>query len=146
MSLDDTLPQAAAPRAGLLALFKLGAGQALQWRLLLLWLLALALPLLLMSLPLMIALNASIENSLLGVQLTESFNPAVLIELLTGLTQRGYTPAAGLPALIVLVLLLPWLSAATSRLLAGLTKLRPWLRCSASRCRRRAVVAAASKY
>lgn len=101
---------ATAPRAGSLpAQFGSAARQALQWRLLALWLAALALPLLLASLPLWIALDAALGHALLGAQLTESFDPTVLIELLTGLGQRGYTPAAGLPALLVLCLLLPWL-------------------------------------
>jgi len=93
-------------RPGLLA----AARQALQWRLLLLWLLGLALPLLLMSLPLFIALDSALKQSLLGEQLLTEFNPALLIELVSGLGERGYGMGSGLAGLIVYLLLLPWLS------------------------------------
>jgi len=114
---DDVLPTssaapvlAPAPKPGVLALFATASRLALQWRLLLLWLLAMALPLLLLSLPLLIALKGGVESSLLASKLLDPLDLPVLVELLSGLSQRGYSPAAALPALIVLALLLPWLS------------------------------------
>jgi len=107
---NDHINEAALPQPGLLSRFSAAAGLALQWRLLLLWLAALALPVLLLSLPLLISLKGSLEFSLLGAHLLDPLDLPVLIELLMGLGQRGYSPAAALPAVIVLFLLLPWLS------------------------------------
>lgn len=111
MSTHDTdVSPAAASRAGVLDWARAGARQALQWRLLLLWLLALALPLLLASLPMGLALDAALGRSLLGAGLAERLDPPLLIELMSGPGLRGVAPVAGLPALVVLLLLLPWLS------------------------------------
>ena len=84
--------------------------KALQWRLLLLWLLALALPLLLLSLPLWLALSGPLDHSLLGKQLVDGFEPAVFIEVLIGLAQRGQAATSGIGAMLVFLLLLPWLT------------------------------------
>ena len=86
------------------------AGRALQWRLLLLWLLALALPLLLASLPLWVALAGLLDHAVLGQRLVEDFELSVLIEAMMMLRERGYLPASGLGAVLVFVLLLPWLT------------------------------------
>lgn len=87
------------------------AGRALQWRLLLLWLLALALPLLLASLPLWVALAGLLDHAVLGQRLVEDFELPVLIEaMMMMLRERGYLPASGLGAVLVFVLLLPWLT------------------------------------
>ncbi|HEY1091124.1 MAG TPA: hypothetical protein VGE47_08540 [Burkholderiaceae bacterium] len=84
--------------------------QTLQWRLLLLWLIALALPTLLISLPLFIGLNQVLGRSLLASRLIENFDPAMLIEALGSLQAQGYSPASGVGGLIVFLLLLPFLS------------------------------------
>ena len=93
-----------------MALLSAAARRALQWRLLLLWLLALALPLALANLPLWLALAGPLDHSLLGTQLVEGFEIPVLVETLMALGQRGYSPASSLGAGLVFVLLLPWLT------------------------------------
>lgn len=99
-----------ATRQGLWANFRSAAGQSLQWRLLLVWLLALALPTLLMILPLWTALGGALDKSLLADKLVDGFDPAVLVELMGNLGPRGYSTTSGLGGLVVLALLLPWLS------------------------------------
>lgn len=84
--------------------------KALQWRLLLLWLLGLALPLLLLCLPLWFALAGPLDHSLLGKQLVDGFDAAVYIEALMGLARRRQAASAGLGAMLVYLLLLPWLT------------------------------------
>ena len=84
--------------------------KALQWRLLLLWLLGLALPLLLLCLPLWLALAGPLDHSLLGKQLVDGFDAAVYIEVLMGLARRGQAASAGIGAMLVFLLLLPWLT------------------------------------
>jgi len=87
-----------------------GARHALQWRLLTLWLAALALPLLLAALPLWLALAGLLDRSLLARQLVEGYAVPVLVEALAGLGTRGWAPASALGAGVVFVLLLPWLA------------------------------------
>ncbi len=99
-----------ATHPGLMASFRTAARQALQWRLLLLWLLALALPTLLTILPLWLVLGGALDKSLLADKLVEGFDPAVLVELVGSLGQRGYSANSGLGGLVLLALLLPWLS------------------------------------
>lgn len=96
--------------AGLAQHAATAARHALQWRLLLLWLLALALPLVLASLPLWMALAGVLDHAVQGKQLVEGFELPVFAETLRMLTERGYSPASGLGAVIVFVLLLPWLT------------------------------------
>ena len=96
--------------ARLRAHFTLGVQQALQWRLLLLWLLALALPVLLAGLPLWLSLASVLDRSLLGRQLVAGFEIPVLAETVTALRLGGYSPASGLGGLVVFLLLLPGVS------------------------------------
>jgi hypothetical protein len=84
--------------------------RAAQWRLLLLWLVALAIPLVMLCLPLWLALGGPLDHALLGKRLVEGFDPVALAESLGGLRERGYSPVSGAGALIVFVLLLPWLT------------------------------------
>ena len=86
------------------------ARHALQWRLLLLWLLALALPLVLASLPLWVALAGVLDHAVLGKHLVEGFELPVFVEAMRMLPERGYSPTSGMGAVIVFVLLLPWLT------------------------------------
>lgn len=88
----------------------LGARQAAQWRLLLLWLLALALPLLLTLLPLTVAVAGQLDHSLLGPRLLDSFDLPALADVAAGVRQQGFAPAALLCGVLVFVLLLPWLT------------------------------------
>jgi hypothetical protein len=87
-----------------------GARQALQWRLLLLWLAALALPLLLAMLPLWAALAALLDRATLGVRLVHGTDIAVLAETLGALGERGTLPAAALGSGLVFLALLPWIA------------------------------------
>ena len=96
--------------AGLFRQLSEAGRKALQWRLLVLWLLGLALPLLLLSLPLWLALAGPLDHSLLGKQLVDGFDAAVYIEVLMGLARRGQAASAGLGAVLVYLLALPWLT------------------------------------
>jgi hypothetical protein len=87
-----------------------GARQALQWRLLLLWLAALALPLLLGMLPLWTALSAVLDRSTLGARLVHGMDLAVVGDTLPALAERGFGPGALLVAVLVFVALLPWIA------------------------------------
>jgi hypothetical protein len=84
--------------------------QAAQWRLGLLWLLANALPLFMLALPLWRALAGPLDHSLLASRLVEGFDPAVLADALGSLRQRGYSPLASIGALLLFALTLPWLT------------------------------------
>lgn len=83
--------------------------RALQWRLLVLWLLAQALPVLLSILPLWAAVAATLDRSPLARQLVKNFDAAVYMEAWSSLPRdgRALNPVG---ATLVLVLLLPWLS------------------------------------
>ena len=84
---------------------------ALNWRVLLLWLLALALPLVIMMLPLAMAVGERLNHSLMGVALAERGELTVLAELAMGLGQAGYNPAGpGVLGLAMTLLLSPWLT------------------------------------
>lgn len=96
--------------AGLRAHALLGARQALQWRLLLLWLAALALPVLLAGLPLWLLLAGLLDRSLLGAQLLKGLDLTVLIETIGLLRTAGSTPPLLLGPVVVFLLLLPWLT------------------------------------
>jgi hypothetical protein len=90
--------------------FSEAARWALQWRLLLLWLIALALPLVLLCVPLWLTLGGQLDHSLLAKQLVDGFDPVPVIESLTTLRQRGWSPVSGIVAGFVFVLMLPWLT------------------------------------
>ena len=90
--------------------FMHGARQALQWRLLTLWLAAMALPWLLGLLPLWLGLAEVLDHALLGRRLVENFDLTVISEAISALRPRGYAPASGLGAAVVFVLLLPGLT------------------------------------
>ncbi len=92
------------------AVFTASARRALQWRLLLLWLLAMALPLVLAVLPLWATLSRLLDHSLLRTQLLAPLDAAALVDTLMTLPDAHYTPASALGGLIVFVLLLPVLS------------------------------------
>lgn len=87
------------------------ARQALQWRLLLLWLLALLLPLVLAMAPLWLSLGAVLDRAPLAQRLLDSLDLAVLADTLAALSSRGYSPAAALlPLAVLTALLLPWIA------------------------------------
>jgi hypothetical protein len=92
-----------------LAVLSSACRRALQWRLLLLWLLAEALPLVLAILPLWAAIADKLDESPLARRVVEDFDASLYADVWTSLLRdRGPAGAAG--ASIVLVLLLPWLS------------------------------------
>jgi hypothetical protein len=82
-----------------------------QWRLLLLWLAALALPLLLALLPFTLALADRLNHSLLAAAWVSDSEASSLVEILTTLGAYHYSPAAGgISALFLVLLLSPWLT------------------------------------
>lgn len=104
------MPALLPPVSDLRGQLRSGARLASQWRLLLLWLLALALPWLLALLPLWRALAAQLDQSLAARVLVERFELPVLAEALMGLGQNGFGASALLSSVLLLALLLPWLS------------------------------------
>jgi hypothetical protein len=90
--------------------FSAALRDALQWRLMLLWLAALALPVLIAGAPLWLALGEQLDHSLLGKKLVEGFDFAVFSEAMSALGRNGYSPASAIGGLVVFVLLLPWLT------------------------------------
>lgn len=104
------MPALLPPVSDLRGQLRSGARLASQWRLLLLWLLALALPWLLALLPLWRALAAQLDQSLAARVLVERFELPVLAEALMGLGQNGFGASALFSSVLLLALLLPWLS------------------------------------
>lgn len=97
---------------GFVALFS-GLKSALQWRLLLWWLLALGLPTLLFALPLWSGLQAQFGHSVHAADIATGRNLPMLVEGLGGLGDDGGGKAVsfGMFAAIALALLLsPWLT------------------------------------
>ncbi|XHS79677.1 hypothetical protein ACFJGW_06785 [Burkholderiaceae bacterium UC74_6] len=88
---------------------KQALSKALQWRFLLLWTLALALPTLIVSLPLFIQLNQLLGRSLAGASLLEGADTGVLADAFGALMTAGWSPATGVGGLIVFAVMLPWL-------------------------------------
>lgn len=89
-----------------------GLGAALQWRLLLLWTLGLLLPTLLATLPFWRALAARLDQSTMAADLAARFRLTPLMEVL-GPVFRDSGAAllgGGLSALLLALLLSPWLS------------------------------------
>ncbi|HLO93706.1 MAG TPA: hypothetical protein VK195_05265 [Burkholderiaceae bacterium] len=87
-----------------------GLRLGLQWRLLLSWLLVLGLSTLLALLPLWSALGQYFNRSLAAERLLQHLDPAMLVDAIANLPQRGYSPLSGLPGLLLAALSLPWLS------------------------------------
>jgi hypothetical protein len=85
-------------------------GKSLQWRFLLLWVLALALPTLIVSLPLFITLNQALGRSLSGTSLLDGLDVGVVGDLIGGLMAQGWSPSGGIGGLILFAVSLPWLS------------------------------------
>lgn len=104
------MPALLPPVSDLRGQLRSGARLASQWRLLLLWLLALALPWLLALLPLWRALAAQLDQSLAARVLVERFELPVLAEALMSLGQNGFGASALFSSVLLLALLLPWLS------------------------------------
>lgn len=97
---------------GFVALF-IGLKSALQWRLLLWWLLALGLPTLLFALPLWSGLQAQFGSSVHAADIAAGRDIPMLVEGFAGMSDDGGGKAAnfGMFAAIALALLLsPWLT------------------------------------
>lgn len=103
----------ALPRMGLFRQLGQALRRMAQWRLLLAWWLALALPTLLVALPLWRALAGPLDHSLLGPRLAQGLDLTLLAELRAGLTgpQQVLAPATlGLAGLLWTLLATPWLT------------------------------------
>jgi hypothetical protein len=91
-------------------LWRRAAGAALQWRLMLLWVVALGLPMLLVTLPMWRALAGLLDHSLLGATLARGTDLPSLMEAFAG-PRSGYGPAPlGAAGLLLTLLLSPWLT------------------------------------
>ncbi len=94
-----------------LSLTRRAAARAGQWRLLLLWWLALSLPALLVGLPLWRALSAQLDRSLMGPRLAGGLDMVVFFEAIIGLGDQGFAAGTlGLAGLVLTLLLSPWLT------------------------------------
>jgi hypothetical protein len=89
-----------------------GLTSALQWRLLLLWVLGLLLPTLVATLPLWRALAARIDQSTMAADLASRFHLTSLLEAVMPVFRDSGTAllGGGLSALLLALLLSPWLS------------------------------------
>ncbi len=97
-------------RAGLGTFFR-ASGAALQWRLMLLWVLALLVPTALVALPLSAFLGAQLDTSMLGASLSQGFDGSAFTDVAMALTPA--VPALSssfVIGLIVTVLLSPLLT------------------------------------
>lgn len=95
----------------ILVLWRRAAGAALQWRLLLWWVLALALPTLLVVLPLWRALSGLLNHALASSALALNFDPAMLVEVFASIDKQRFSGAdLGLAGLVLTLLLSPWLT------------------------------------
>ena len=89
-----------------------GLASALQWRLLLLWVLGLLLPTLVATLPLWRALAARIDQSTMAADLASRFHLTSLLEAVMPVFRDSGASllGGGLSALLLALLLSPWLS------------------------------------
>lgn len=86
-------------------------GAALQWRLLLLWLLAMLLPTLLVALPASAWLQGQFGNSLLAADIAAGRNLPLLIDGLSSLgEQMAWLGSTAFMATLLVVLVSPWLN------------------------------------
>lgn len=111
------------PRTGLLRLMARAMGHMAQWRLLLAWWLALAVPTLLVALPVWQGLARQLDHSLLGPTLAQGLALPLLAEALAGLfpTQAVVgLGTLGVAGLAWTLLVSPWLVA-----MAGAAARRP---------------------
>lgn len=96
-------------RGGLRAMFR-GLVDALQWRLLLMWMLGLLLPTAIVTLPVWRSLAAQLDHSLQVARIASGFDAMALTDALGNIGQHGaWFGGAGLGASAVALLLAPWL-------------------------------------
>lgn len=97
-------------RGGLRALFA-GLGHALQWRLLLLWMLGLLLPTAILALPVWRSLAAQFDHVLHVDQIASHFDVMAMTGALGNIGESGaWFGAAGIGATALALVLSPWLS------------------------------------
>lgn len=97
-------------RSGLRALLA-GLGDALQWRLLLLWALGLLLPTAIVALPVWRSLAAQFDHSLQVERIASAFEPMAMFGAIGNISESGaWFGGAGITALVLTLLLSPWLS------------------------------------
>lgn len=83
---------------------------AMQWRLLLLWVVILLIPAAIVSLPLWEALGGLLDHSVQAASWAQSFNAMMFGDVMMQLGQHNeWLTGAGLAGLVVTLLLLPWL-------------------------------------
>lgn len=108
-------PPVAAPakprkRSGLSALVT-GLGDALQWRLLLLWIAGLLLPTAIVALPVWRSLAAQFDHSLQADRIASAFEPMAMFQAIGNIGENGvWFGAVGLGAAVLALLLSPWLA------------------------------------
>ena len=97
-------------RSGLRALIA-GLGDALQWRLLLLWALGLLLPTAVVALPVWHSLSAQFDHSLQVERIASAFEPMAMFGAIGNISETGaWFGGAGIGALALTLLLSPWLT------------------------------------
>ncbi len=85
--------------------------QALQWRLMVLWMVALLLPTLMLIIPLWRGLAAALDHSLYASQWAHQLDAIVIADVLNSLGDSGFAIGqAGVTALLLTLLLSPFLS------------------------------------
>ncbi len=97
-------------RAGFGTFFR-ASGAALQWRLMLLWVLALLVPTVLVALPFSAFLGAQLDNSLLGANLSKGFDGGAFTDVMMALTPAAPAlSSAFISGLVITLLLSPLLT------------------------------------
>ncbi|MGH8084668.1 MAG: hypothetical protein ACREPV_05270 [Lysobacter sp.] len=103
-------PPKARKRSGVRALFA-GLGEALQWRLLLLWIVSLLLPTAIVTLPVWRALAAQFDHSLQVERIAAGFEPMAMFGAIGNIGQSGaWFGGIGIGATVLALLLSPWLA------------------------------------
>lgn len=87
-----------------------GAGQAMQWRLLLLWVLALLMPTAVVALPVWEGLGAIFDHAVPAAAWARHFNGTELDGFISLLAHPGVLEGAGLSGGLLALLLSPWLT------------------------------------
>ncbi|KGQ19597.1 hypothetical protein LF41_2535 [Lysobacter dokdonensis DS-58] len=96
---------------GFAALFG-GLGRALQWRLLVLWAVALLIPTLVAVLPISMALSERLDHSVHAKEIAARFDLAWMLEVFAPIVkqQSAAINAAGIMGIVIALLLSPWLT------------------------------------
>lgn len=110
---NPDLPAAPArlPKRGALRALGAGLGDALQWRLLVLWAVGLLLPTAIVALPVWRSLAAQLDHSLAAERIASGLDPVGMLGAIGTISEQGaWFGGVGLGALALTLLLSPWLS------------------------------------